>query len=104
MAGPANVSLIDSSSGTPVTATGAPADWPGGQGLFTADCTTFNGATIKLQYLGPDNSTWIDGGAATTLTASGSGIFYLPPCKIRCAIITAVPSTGVSANAARIIS
>src|SRR5437588_12952480 len=99
MSGPSTVVLLDSSRGVAAVATGSRADWPGGQGVFVVVCTTFNGATIKLQFLGPDGATWIDAGAAATVTATGAGIFSLHPCKIRCAVITAVPSTGVWAQA-----
>ena len=102
MSGPVSIPLLDSSTGTPVTATGGAQDWPGGQGIFVVSCTTFNGATIKLQFLGPDGATWIDAGVATTLTASGAGGFNLHPCKIRCAVVSAVPSTGVWAQANRV--
>ena len=102
MSGPVSIPLLDSSTGAPQTATGAAQDWPGGQGIFVVSCTTFNGATIKLQFLGPDGATWIDAGAAATLTSSGAGVFNLHPCKIRCAVTTAVPSTGVWAQANRV--
>ena len=104
MSGPITVVLLDSTGGAAATATGSPADWPGGQGVFVVVCTTFNGATIKLQFLGPDNATWIDAGAATTLTSSGAGVFNLHPCKIRCSVSAAVPSTGVWAQANRVTS
>jgi hypothetical protein len=79
------------------SATGAAATWPGGPGTFTA-AATFSGGTVKLQYLGPDGSTWIDAGTDTTLTAAGGGIFELPPGQqIRCNIATA---TAVYASAA----
>ncbi len=70
-------------------------------GVF-AVVATFGGATIKLQFLGPDGSTLIDAGAATTLTANGAGVFYLPPVNIQCTI-TAGPPSGVYATASRVV-
>lgn len=67
--------------------------WPGGDGEFSV-VATFGGGTVKLQYLGPDGTTWLDAGSNTTLTASGGGIFSLGPGNIRCNIATA---TGVYA-------
>lgn len=83
------------------SATGSAADWAGGRGVFSA-AGTFGGATITLQYLGPDLSTWIAAGTDTTLTAAGGGVFDLPPGRIR-ALVTGSPS-GMYANAARVIA
>ena len=74
--------------------------WPGGQGLF-AVAGTFNGATIKLQYILPDGVTLVDAGAATTFTAAGGGLFTLPPGPIQ-ATVTGGPPAGVFAAASRI--
>jgi hypothetical protein len=79
------------------SATGAAVAWPGGSGTFIASAT-FGGGTVKLQFLGPDGSTWIDCGTDTTLTAAGGGNFELPPGQqIRVNIATA---TAVYASAA----
>lgn len=78
------------------SATGSAVVWPGGRGLFTA-AGTFSGATISLQFLGPDGSTWIDAGTYTTLTAAGGGIFDLPQGQVRAAV-TGSPS-GINAIA-----
>lgn len=83
------------------SATGAAQDWAGGRGLFSV-VGTFSGATIKLQFLGPDLTTYIDAGTDTTLTAAGGGIFDLPPGRIRCSI-TGSPS-AVYAKAERVTS
>lgn len=79
------------------SATGNAAIWPGGRGSFLV-AGTFNGATVKLQVLGPDNSTWIDAGTYTTLTAAGAGNFDLPQGQIR-ANISGGPPSGIFAVA-----
>jgi hypothetical protein len=81
---------------TNASATGSAVQWGGGQGLFSA-AGTFSGATVKLQYLGPDGSTYLDVGPDVTLTAAGMGLFCLPPGMIR-ASVTGSPS-GMYANA-----
>lgn len=81
-------------------ATSASLQWPGGQGVFSA-VGTFGGATLSLQFMGPDGSTWIDAGVGTTLTAAGAGIFFLPPSPIRCTVTGGSPS-GLYARAQRV--
>lgn len=78
--------LLNNSSGT-----GAAAVWSGGAGVFSA-CGTFGGATITLQFMGPDEATWLAVGADTTLTAQGGAYFILPPGKIRAAVSGGSPS------------
>lgn len=78
------------------SATGSAVQWGGGVGVFTA-AGTFSGATITLQYLGPDGLTWFAVGPDTTLTAAGGGAFLLPPGSIRAAV-TGSPS-GMYAQA-----
>ena len=65
--------------------------WRGGRGHFAVS-GTFGGSTVKLQFLGPDGSTWIDAGTYTTLTSSGGGSFDLPECQIRAAVSGGSPS------------
>lgn len=77
------------------SATGAAAQWGGGRGVFSL-AGTVNGATVTLQYLGPDESTWLT--AATSLTAVGIVSFELPPGKIRALVAGGSPS-GLYANA-----
>lgn len=48
----------------------------GGVYQFTA-AGTFGGATVALQYLGPDGVTWINAGVEATLTAAGGCIVEL---------------------------
>ena len=73
------------------SATGSSQIWYGGRGTFVV-AGTFNGATVSLQLLGPDATTWIDAGVYTTLTASGAGNFDLPQGQIRAAISGGPPS------------
>ncbi len=75
----------------------AQVEWPGGIGVFAAS-GTFNGATISLQFVGPDGTTLITAGTATTLTAAGAGVFYLPRCLIQATITSAGGSTSLSAS------
>lgn len=83
---------------TNASATGAAQDWPGGRGTLSV-AGTFNGATVKLQVLGPDSTTWIDAGTYTTFTAAGLGNFDLPLCKIRAAVTGGSSPTGLYAVA-----
>lgn len=68
------------------SATGAPAQWGGGKGLFTA-VATWGGGNVQLQYMGPDGATWLNVGAA--VTANGIQNFELAPGLIRAAVTTA---------------
>lgn len=72
-------------------ATGSASQWGGGSGVFSV-CGTFGGATVSLQFMGPDGATWIDAGGYTTLTANGGGGFVLPPSKIRAYVSGGTPS------------
>jgi hypothetical protein len=77
------------------SSTGDSMYWPGGLGTFHA-VATWSGATVKLQFLGPDGSTWIDAGSECTLTDNGGGNFELGPAYIR-AFVSGSPS-GVYAR------
>lgn len=83
------------------SATAGSSRWPGGTGVFSA-CGTFGGATVKLQYLGPDGVTWIDMGTDTTLTAAGGGLFVSPSVDIRAAVSGGAPS-GLHASAEQVV-
>lgn len=83
------------------SATGATVQWPGGRGTFSA-AGTFGGATVTLQFLGPDGVTSITAGVDTTLTAAGGGNFDLPPAQLQAAVSGGTPS-GLYARAARVI-
>ena len=82
-------------------ATGSGTAWTGGTGVFAAS-GTFNGATVKLQFLGPDGSTWIDVGTDTNLAAAGGALFILPAVQIRAAI-TGGPPSGMFASAEQVV-
>jgi hypothetical protein len=77
------------------SATGAAATWNGGAGVF-AVVGTFTGATVALEYLGPDGTTWV--ASAAGLTANGLQRFALPPGQIRASVTGGTPS-GLYANA-----
>lgn len=79
------------------SATGSSQIWNGGRGTFSV-AGTLGGATVKLQTLGPDGTTWIDAGVYTTLTAAGVGNFDLPQGPIRAAVSGGAPS-GLFATA-----
>jgi hypothetical protein len=83
------------------TATGPLVDCPGGQMVF-AVAGTFNGCTVTLECLGPDGQTMLIAGAATTLTAAGMGVAYLPPCQVQ-AVVTGGPPSGLFASLARVV-
>jgi hypothetical protein len=72
--------------------------------MVCAVVATFNGATIKLQMLGPDGSTLLDVSASqTNFTANGAGVVDLPPCTIQMTV-TGGPPSGVFASIARVIA
>jgi len=78
-------------------ATGPVVFWPGGIGMFTV-VGIFGGATVTLQYLAPDNSTWVAAGADTTLTAAGNAVADLPRAAIQAAVSNAGVSTSLTAS------
>jgi hypothetical protein len=85
------------------TATGPLIDCPGGRCVF-AVAGTFNGATIKLQMLGPDGATLLDVSATqTNLTAPGAGVVDLPPCQVQATVVGGPPS-GIFASIARVVA
>lgn len=90
-------------------ATSAAKLWPGGKGVLTV-VGTFGGAAVTMQYLGPDNTTYVDvkaldptTGNQTTvsLSAAGSIGFILPPTPVRVVVTGGAPS-GLYADAARV--
>lgn len=81
-------------------ATGPEVGWGGGPGMFSV-AGTFGGATVTLQFLGPDGVTWIACGPDTTLTAAGGGIFNLSNKKVR-ALVTGGAPSGLFADAERL--
>lgn len=85
---------------TDASETGSWNTWIGGAGVFTA-AGTFGGATVTLQYQGPDGSTAIDMGDDTTLTEAGGGGFVFPPGQIRAEVSGGTPS-GLYAQAEQV--
>jgi hypothetical protein len=82
-------------------ASGPLIDCPGGLCVMTA-AGTFNGCTVAPELLGPDGVTMLPAGLATTLTAPGVGLVYLPPCQIQ-AVVTGGPPTGLFVSIARVV-
>jgi hypothetical protein len=79
------------------SATGSSVKWPGGKGTFVVT-GTFGGATITLQFLGLDNTTWVDVGTEATLTAAGMCGFECGAGLIR-AKVTGGPPSAIYAMA-----
>ena len=88
-----SVTLMVNGSGN-----GAPVQWVGGRGFFSAISSNWGGGSASIQYRGPDGVTWLST-PAISLTADGGAVFDLPPCEIRGITNTA---TGVTSAAARI--
>lgn len=85
---------------TAANASSSQVQWPGGMGVMTA-VGTFGGATLSLQFVGPDGSTLVTAGAGTTMTAAGASVFYLPKCLVQLTI-TSAGSTSITASLARV--
>jgi hypothetical protein len=78
------------------SATGSTATWPGGRGFFTL-AGTVGGATIKIQLLGPDGTTFLDavkldGTTAASMTAVGCLELEMPPAQIKATVTGGSPS------------
>ncbi len=82
---------------TNASATGTGKHWPGGRGQF-AVVGTFSGATVTLQTLGPDGSTYVSLGADAALTAAGLVNFDAPEGMLR-ALVAGGPPSGLYATA-----
>ena len=82
---------------TNASATGSAVQWGGGWGVFEV-AGTFSGATVTLQRLGPDGTTWYAVGSSTTLTSAGGAAFLMPPGQIRALVASGTPS-GLFATA-----
>jgi len=80
------------------SATGTAKSWAGGRGAF-AVAGTFGGATVTLQILGPDGTTWIGLGTDAALTAAGIVGFECPAGQLRAAVSGGSPS-GLHAQVA----
>lgn len=79
-------------------ATGPARTWAGGRGQFKV-AGSFGGATVTLQILGPNGSTWLDVGTEAALAAAGVANFDCPPGQLRAAVSGGSPS-GLTAEAA----
>jgi hypothetical protein len=77
--------------------------WPGGIGVFSA-VGTWNGATLTLEFIGPDGVTLVPAGTATTMTANGAWTFYLPKCLLKAVMSGAGGSTSLTASIALVQS
>jgi hypothetical protein len=90
----AGVSILSNAS-----ATSTAKKWAGGRGVMTV-AGTFGGATVTMQFLGPDGTTYLDvkalapDGTQTTvsLTAAGAIGFVLPPTLIKVVVTGGTPS------------
>lgn len=82
---------------TNISATTAAFNWRGGKGSLIVHAT-WGGGTVKLQMLAADNTTWIDVGTDTTLTADGGGNFELPAGQLRVNVATATAVYAVVAS------
>jgi hypothetical protein len=84
------------------SANGVSASWPGGDGVFSA-YGTFASGICSLQYTLDAGTTWINvdrsGDTFVTLSASGGGLFSLPPCSIRAVLASATSTTSITAQA-----
>jgi len=56
-------------------------DWNGSTGMFAVGGSNFRSQTVKLQHKIGD--TWVDIGAAASLTASGSVLFTTSSTQVR---------------------
>ena len=56
-------------------------DWNGSTGMFAVGGSNFRSQTVKLQHKIGD--TWVDIGAAASLTASGSVLFTTASTQVR---------------------
>jgi hypothetical protein len=66
--------------------------WPGGIGVFAASSSSWNSATVTLEWVGPDGATLIVAGTNTTCTANCNGVFYLPAGKIEAVVSGGTPT------------
>lgn len=73
------------------SATGSAGRWPGGKGTYCV-VGTFSGATVALEYLGPDGTTWVSVGAEAELTAAGMVTVEFASGQVRAAVTGGSPS------------
>lgn len=77
--------LLDNASATGPTVT-----WQGGRARFTV-AGTLGGAAVNLEFIGPDNVTWIPYDA-TGLSAAGSLVIETIPGSLRASVTGGTPS------------
>lgn len=82
------------------TATGTAVAVNAGRYAFMCD-GTFSGATVTLQILGPDGSSYLSAGSDAALTAEGAVLVELPNCSVR-ALVASGPPSGMYATLTRI--
>lgn len=87
---------VDSHSFSNISATTSAFTLKGGNYLFCA-VATFNSGTVKLETLGPDNSTYLLPASGLSLSANGCAQAYLPPGQYEVVIASA---TAVYASVA----
>lgn len=69
-------------------------------GLYSFNTVgTFSGATIKLQILGPDDTTYVDVPSASFTAAGVMGV-YLPAGATVKAVVTGGPPSGIYSSLA----
>lgn len=83
------------------SATSPKLPWGGGIGVF-ACVGTWGGATVTFEF--SINDTLIVAGPATTLTANGAGVFYLPPVNIQAVVSGASGTTALNCKAGQVLS
>lgn len=96
-----NVTLLNAAS-----ATGAAQKIQVSGQYCLAVAGTFGGATVGLQMLGPDNSTWInveDGAGVLGITSARATMVYIPDGEYR-ATITGGTGVSISATLKRVMS
>lgn len=77
------------------SATGSAKQWAGGRGLFSVE-GTFDGATVQLQYAGPNGTlTNVQG---TALTAAGQVVVELPPGEVKATVSGGSSPSGLYAT------
>lgn len=83
---------IDQTHETPLSEpyTGSWIDWPGGKGVFSAEASSWDSATVKLQGKLPGGGA-IDIGDDVTFTANGAGGFIWGAGQIRVAGLDGAP-------------
>ncbi len=72
------------------TATQGPFELLGGEYGVTVHTDTWNGASVTLQILGPNGTTYVT--CVTAFTADGYATVFLPPGQVQMLVSVAVPT------------